>query len=57
MNKYQCCASCVNYEIKKEDGKTVYLCSRLGFITKPTYKFDCWEPNDTVKRLMAAHSK
>lgn len=30
----------------------VYSCSRLGYETKPTYTFNCWDPKDHVLRLM-----
>ncbi|WP_162927691.1 MULTISPECIES: hypothetical protein [Bacillaceae] len=52
MKNFHCCASCVNYEVKKENGKMIYRCSRLGFDTKPTYQFNCWDPKEAVKKLM-----
>lgn len=30
----------------------VYTCHRLGFRTKPDYRFDCWDPKEHVKTLM-----
>lgn len=30
-----------------------YRCGRLGFETKTTYQFDCWNPKEQVRKLMA----
>nr|WP_270182500.1 hypothetical protein [Alkalihalobacillus sp. CinArs1] len=48
-SKYHCCATCIHFEIVKNP-RTSYRCKRLGFETKPTYRFDCWEPKDVVKK-------
>ncbi|RFU66361.1 hypothetical protein D0469_17140 [Peribacillus saganii] len=57
MNPYHCCASCIHYRVKKEEGKTAYLCSRLGFGTKPDYQFNCWTPKESTKLLMEKRLK
>ncbi len=57
MKKYHCCATCINYEVKKVQGKMVYRCSRLGYDTKPTHQFNCWEPKEAVKKLMEKDRK
>ncbi|MFZ3579836.1 hypothetical protein [Virgibacillus sp. DJP39] len=53
MSRFHCCATCKNFRIEKqkETGKRIY-CERLGFDTKPTYQFDCWEPKERVKIAM-----
>ncbi|WP_232695439.1 hypothetical protein [Brevibacillus daliensis] len=52
-NRFHCCATCTNYHVEpKNEGKPTYRCSRLGFETKPTYQFHCWNPNEHVRRLM-----
>ncbi len=50
-SRYHCCATCVHFDVIKKE-RTTYQCSRLGFETKPTYQFNCWEPKDIVKRKM-----
>ncbi|WP_026676587.1 hypothetical protein [Fictibacillus gelatini] len=60
MNKqrnFHCCASCIHYHIEKIDGRTIYMCARLGYETKPTYKFNCWTPKENVKKLIAKYEK
>lgn len=50
--EYHCCATCIHFRIHKEKGKPIaYFCGRLGYQTKPTYRFDCWTPKEQVKRL------
>lgn len=52
-NRYHCCATCRHFSAqKKEGGGMVYQCVRLGFETKTTYSFDCWDPKDKIKLLM-----
>ncbi len=52
--EFHCCATCIHFKIKKEanGNKTVRYCGRLGFETKPTYQFNCWEPKELVLNLM-----
>ena len=33
------------------------FCARLGYETAPKWKFNCWTPNDNVKRLMEKERK
>jgi predicted RNA methylase len=59
QNRYHCCATCRHFSAqKREGGGMVYHCVRLGFETKATYAFHCWDPKDHVKKLMKkqAHS-
>ena len=52
-NRYHCCATCRHFSAeKKAEGGMIYRCVRLGFDTKTTYTFDCWDPKDQVKRLI-----
>lgn len=51
--RYHCCATCRHFSAqKKEGGGMVYYCKRLGFETKTTYIFKCWDAKDQIKRLM-----
>lgn len=50
MKDYHCCATCENFKVNKLDGaRTKYTCKRLGFETKPNYKFDCWQIKSALK--------
>ncbi|NQD64551.1 hypothetical protein HP456_01265 [Bacillus haikouensis] len=53
-NPFHCCATCIHiHSIKSsKDSKTSYFCSRLGYATKTSYQFSCWEPKEAVKELM-----
>ena len=54
---YHCCASCKHFRVLKEPGvKVEYQCSRLGYPTKPGYRFDCWDPKDVVRKRMDVSS-
>ncbi|MEH7885834.1 hypothetical protein V7654_16150 [Bacillus sp. JJ1609] len=56
-SRFHACASCVNFRLEKS-GKTLkYYCARLGFETKTHYQFDCWDPKENVKKLMARDSQ
>lgn len=52
MNRFHCCASCKHYAIEKLESGVRYRCSRLGYETKPSYQFNCWNPRETVLWLM-----
>ncbi|WP_121612070.1 hypothetical protein [Mesobacillus foraminis] len=49
---YHACATCIHFVAKRIDGKMAYFCGRLGYETKTTYQFKCWEPKEKVKELM-----
>jgi CO dehydrogenase/acetyl-CoA synthase delta subunit len=51
-NRYHCCASCINFKAEKTSQGMRYECVRLGYETKPIYRFDCWEPKPQVLKLM-----
>ncbi len=52
-NRYHCCATCKHFRIDRfEDGSRRVYCKRLGFDTKPTYQFNCWDPKDRVVKAM-----
>ncbi|MDT8859868.1 hypothetical protein N0O92_06450 [Alkalihalobacillus sp. MEB130] len=51
--RYHCCATCMHFSAKKKtEGGMRYDCIRLGYETKPTYTFSCWDPKEHIKRLM-----
>lgn len=52
VERFHVCASCVNFQAVRTDDGMKYFCRRLGYETKTTYKFNCWEPKPQVKRLM-----
>nr|WP_236784376.1 hypothetical protein [Alteribacter salitolerans] len=52
MKDYHCCATCSHFQVIKIPGRVYYKCRRLGFETRPDYKFNCWEPKAHVKSLM-----
>lgn len=56
MKNFHCCATCIHFSVKK-DKKTVHFCERLGFETKSTYQFNCWNPKENVKRLIEKNKK
>ncbi|CAM3892956.1 hypothetical protein D1970_13815 [Mesobacillus zeae] len=51
-NRFHACATCVNFCSVRDERGVQYYCSRLGYETKPDYKFNCWEPKEHVKNLM-----
>ncbi|PSL42432.1 hypothetical protein B0H94_11536 [Salsuginibacillus halophilus] len=51
-NRFHCCATCIHFGTDKTADGMKYHCIRLGYETKPTYQFNCWEPKPTVKKLM-----
>ncbi|XKE51449.1 hypothetical protein LG279_11880 [Sutcliffiella horikoshii] len=52
VNRFHACATCKHYQVIKLTTHTIYRCSRLGFKTKPNYKFDCWQPKENIIQLM-----
>jgi hypothetical protein len=52
-NRFHACATCVNFQAEKREGKMNYHCRRLGYETKSHYQFACWDPKEQVKKLMA----
>ena len=50
--KYKVCATCINFEAIKTKCGMQYRCKRLGFDTKPSYSFNCWDPKAHVIKLM-----
>lgn len=52
LNRFHCCAACRHFQALKNERGMTYICSRLGYETKPSYKFNCWEPSERVKRRM-----
>ncbi len=52
MKDYHYCATCMHFNIEKKTAGMVYTCNRLGFQTKTTYKFDCWNPKENIKKII-----
>ncbi|WP_170169142.1 hypothetical protein [Mesobacillus subterraneus] len=52
-NRFHACATCINFQAEKQGGKMKYWCGRLGYETKSHYKFNCWDPKENVKKLIA----
>ncbi|WP_102027443.1 hypothetical protein [Salirhabdus sp. Marseille-P4669] len=59
MRDFHCCATCVNFLAKKNEQERgmIYRCTRLGYDTRPEYKFDCWDPKPHVIKLMEKEKK
>jgi len=57
MKNFHCCATCVNFVVKREENKIKYYCKRLGYETKSHYVFNCWEPKENVKKLIDKQKK
>lgn len=49
---YHCCATCQHFQILREADKPVSLCRRLGYETRPSYKFKCWTPRPDIVQKM-----
>lgn len=52
QNRFHCCATCKHFVARKEKEGVRYFCSRLGYETKTTYVFTCWDPKDNVVKLI-----
>ncbi|MFD1738455.1 hypothetical protein ACFSCX_18180 [Bacillus salitolerans] len=52
MNPFHACATCIHYRVEKSENSSIFTCSRLGYETKPNFKFNCWTPKDNVYKLM-----
>jgi len=50
---FHACATCIHFYPRKLTEGLKYECKRLGFETKPNYKFDCWDPKPHVRKLIA----
>jgi hypothetical protein len=57
MKNFHCCATCRHFKAEKKADGMVYFCSRLGYETKPSYKFNCWSPKENIKKLMERAKK
>nr|WP_303800656.1 hypothetical protein [Alicyclobacillus macrosporangiidus] len=47
---YHCCATCIHFKAERTHGQLRIYCSRLGYDTKPYYKFNCWDPKPGIGR-------
>lgn len=51
-SSYHACATCIHFLAKRIEGEMKYFCGRLGYETKTTHQFNCWEPKAKVIELM-----
>jgi len=56
-DRFHACATCIHFRANREKTGMKYYCNRLGYETKTTYKFNCWEPKPIVKNLMEKQQK
>jgi len=52
MRDFHCCATCRHFKAEKRAEGMHYYCSRLGFKTKTSYKFNCWSPKENIKKMI-----
>ncbi|WHY69197.1 hypothetical protein QNH17_11410 [Neobacillus sp. SuZ13] len=52
MRDFHCCATCRHFKAEKRAEGMHYYCSRLGFETKTSYKFNCWSPKENIKKMI-----
>lgn len=52
IESFHACATCIHFQAEKNQQGMNYFCKRLGFETKPNYKFNCWTPKKHVQRLL-----
>ncbi|TLS38135.1 hypothetical protein FCL54_06235 [Pseudalkalibacillus caeni] len=57
VNRYHCCATCKHFQVIKESSRTYHKCERLGYETKSTYRFNCWNPKEHVKKLIEKEAR
>lgn len=57
MKDFHCCATCKHFKAERTADGMTYQCSRLGYPTKPSYKFNCWNPKENVKLLIKKEGK
>ncbi len=44
MEDRHCCATCIHIAAERsQDGSHRFRCTRLGYETKPRWRFACWE--------------
>ncbi|WP_423407179.1 hypothetical protein AABM38_15160 [Heyndrickxia sp. MSNUG] len=56
-SRFHACATCIHFRPEKSGDSLKYYCARLGFETKTHYQFDCWNPRENIKKLMARESQ
>lgn len=52
LERFHCCASCKHFLVKRESHGPVWKCNRLGYETRPDYRFRCWDPKPRVKKAL-----
>ncbi|PLR77208.1 hypothetical protein CU633_11725 [Bacillus sp. V3-13] len=51
-SSFHACATCIHFQAARTSKKMNYLCRRLGYETRPDYRFNCWTPKEHVKKLI-----
>lgn len=52
IESFRVCATCIHFQAEKKRLGMSYYCKRLGYNTKPNYKFNCWTPKKHIQKLM-----
>ncbi|PLR82717.1 hypothetical protein [Bacillus canaveralius] len=51
-SSFHACATCIHFQAERTDKRMKYFCRRLGYETRPDYRFNCWSPKEHVKKLI-----
>lgn len=49
---YHCCATCRHFSIRRKEDRVEIRCARLGYQTKTSYQFNCWNPREDIRQRM-----
>lgn len=52
VKDYHCCATCQHFQVYRTEQGPKATCLRLGYETKPSYKFHCWNPRPDIRTRM-----
>ncbi|HZG74208.1 MAG TPA: hypothetical protein VEY51_21950 [Chondromyces sp.] len=55
--KFHACATCIHFIAERINRKMKYHCARLGYETRPAYKFNCWSPKPHIIKLIEKRQK
>ncbi|MCY0889046.1 MAG: hypothetical protein OWQ59_11395 [Alicyclobacillaceae bacterium] len=47
--RYHCCATCKHFRVRRTDSGVHAQCARLGYETKASYRFNCWDPRPDIR--------
>nr|WP_081412073.1 hypothetical protein [Alicyclobacillus herbarius] len=54
---YHCCATCIHFRAERANHRVRTYCSRLGYDTRPEYKFKCWNPKETIVKKIQTENE